>query len=41
MDAAGKEARERMKAELAWKLGFLGFAENHMISAKEARGSPD
>jgi len=37
-DAAGKEARERMKAELAWKLGFLGFAENHMISAKEGKG---
>jgi len=37
-DAADKEARERMKSELAWKLGFLGFAENHMISAKESKG---
>src|SRR5260370_27011036 len=27
-DAAGKEARARVKNELAWKLGFLGFAES-------------
>ncbi len=37
-DAADKEARDRMKSELAWKLGFLGFAETHTISAKEGRG---
>jgi GTP-binding protein len=37
-DAADKAARERMKAELAWKLGFLGFAETHFISAKEGKG---
>jgi GTPase len=37
-DAADKEARERMKAELAWKLGFLTFAESHTISAKEGKG---
>jgi GTP-binding protein len=37
-DAADKEARERMKMELAWKLGFLGFAETHYISAKEGKG---
>jgi GTP-binding protein len=37
-DAAGKEARERIKAELAWKIGFLGFAEAHFISAKEGKG---
>jgi GTPase len=37
-DAADKAARERMKAELAWKLGFLGFAETHYISAKEGKG---
>jgi GTP-binding protein len=37
-DAADREARERMKAELAWKLGFLGFAETHFISAKEGKG---
>jgi GTP-binding protein len=27
-----------MKAELAWKFGFLGFAETHYISAKEGKG---
>src|SRR5437868_1285928 len=37
-DAANKEARSRVKAELQWKLGFLGFAEAHFISAKEAKG---
>jgi GTP-binding protein len=37
-DAAGKEQRERMKAELAWKLGFLGFAQAHFISAKNGKG---
>jgi GTP-binding protein len=39
-DAAPKEARERMKAEVAWKLGFLGFAETHTISAKQGKGLP-
>jgi GTPase len=37
-DAADKEARDRIKAELAWKLGFLGFAETHQISAKQGTG---
>ena len=37
-DAAGKEARARMKSELAWKLGFLGFAEIHTVSAKQGKG---
>jgi len=37
-DAADKEARERIQSELAWKLGFLGFAESHRISAKEGTG---
>jgi len=37
-DAADKEARARMKAELAWKLGFLNFAETHFVSAKEGKG---
>ena len=37
-DAADKEKRERMKAELQWKLGFLGFAEVHWISAREGKG---
>jgi GTPase len=37
-DAADKEARARVKSELAWKLGFLSFAEAHTISAKGAKG---
>ena len=37
-DAADKAARERMKMELAWKLGFLNFAETHFVSAKEGKG---
>ena len=36
-DAAPKEARERVKRDLAWKLGFLAFADAHFISAKEGR----
>jgi GTPase len=37
-DAAAKEVRERVKAELQWKLGFLNFAEAHFISAKGGKG---
>jgi GTPase len=37
-DAATKDARETIKRELAWKLGFLGFAESHFISAREGKG---
>jgi GTPase len=37
-DAATKEQRDRMKAELQWKLGFLNYAEVHTISAKEGKG---
>ncbi|MFN2645522.1 MAG: ribosome biogenesis GTPase Der [Burkholderiales bacterium] len=37
-DAASKEARARVKNELQWKLGFLGFAEAHYISAKDGKG---
>ena len=37
-DAAGKEARAQMKQELAWKLGFLNFADVHFVSAKEGKG---
>jgi GTP-binding protein len=37
-DAAGKDARARVKAELQWKLGFMGFAEQHTISAKQGKG---
>jgi GTP-binding protein len=39
-DAADKEARERIKAEVSWKLGFLDFAESHQISAKQGKGLP-
>src|SRR5262249_55846293 len=39
-DAATKEQRERMKAEVQWKLGFLSFAELHTISAREGKGLP-
>jgi GTP-binding protein len=40
-DAADKDKRERIKADLQWKVGFLGFAESHMISAKEGKGLAD
>ncbi len=40
-DAAGREARQRVKHELAWKLGFLGFAETHFLSAKGGKGLGD
>jgi GTP-binding protein len=40
-DAAGSEARERVKAELGYKLAFLRFAEALFISAKTARGVED
>jgi GTP-binding protein len=37
-DAASKEGRARVKSELQWKLGFLGFADAHMISAQQGKG---
>ena len=37
-DAADKATRERIKADLKWKVGFLDFAEQHMISAKHGKG---
>ena len=37
-DTADEDARSRMKSELQWKLGFLGFADAHQISAKEGKG---
>ena len=37
-DAADKSARERVKGELVWKLGFLGFAQHLFISAKSGKG---
>jgi len=37
-DAADNDARERVKAELVWKIGFLRFAAVHFISAKDGKG---
>ncbi len=37
-DAASGEQRETVKREFERKLGFLGFAEQHTISAREGRG---
>jgi GTP-binding protein len=37
-DAAGEDARARVKNELQWKLGFLAFADTHFISAKAGKG---
>jgi GTP-binding protein len=37
-DAADGEARQRAKADVAWKLVFLNFAESHQISAKQGKG---
>jgi len=40
-DAADQAARERTKHDLSWKLGFLGFADTHFISAKSGKGMGD
>ncbi|MCC6210000.1 MAG: ribosome biogenesis GTPase Der [Burkholderiales bacterium] len=37
-DAADRAARERARRELAWKLGFLGFADTLYLSAKSGKG---
>lgn len=37
-DAADKDARERIKQELAWKFVFLRFADTHHLSAKSGKG---
>ncbi|HKI64078.1 MAG TPA: ribosome biogenesis GTPase Der [Burkholderiales bacterium] len=37
-DAADKEARERVKQELARRVGFLAFAETHFVSARNGKG---
>jgi len=37
-EAADQPMRERIKDELRWKLGFLGFAETLFISAKSGKG---
>jgi GTP-binding protein len=40
-DAADKGARDRVKAELRYKAGFLSFAETLFISAKSGKGVND
>ena len=40
-DAVEGDARERVKADLEWKLGFLGFANTHFISARAGKGLAD
>ena len=40
-DAADKDARDRVKAELGYKAGFLSFAETLFISAKSGKGVND
>ena len=40
-DAADKSARERIKAELGWKTGFLSFADTLFISARSGKGVND
>ena len=40
-DAADKYARDRVKAELGYKAGFLSFAETLFISAKSGKGVND
>jgi len=40
-DAADKGARDRVKAELGYKAGFLSFAETLFISAKSGKGVND
>jgi GTP-binding protein len=37
-EAADKPLRERLKDELRWQLGFLGFADTLFISAKSGKG---
>jgi GTP-binding protein len=37
-EAADKSMRDRVKDELRWQLGFLGFADTLFISAKSGKG---
>jgi GTP-binding protein len=37
-EAADREMRERIRRELDWKLGFLGFADTLYLSAKSGKG---
>ena len=40
-DAANAEQRDRIKAELGWKVGFLGFAKTLYVSARDKKGLGD
>ncbi len=40
-DAANAEQRDRIKAELGWKVGFLGFAKTLYVSARNKKGLGD
>ena len=40
-DAADRDQREKLKTELGWKVGFLGFAKTLYISAKDKKGLGD
>ncbi len=40
-DAASMEQRDKLKSELSWKVGFLGFAKTLYISAKNKKGLGD
>jgi GTP-binding protein len=40
-DAADSEQRDKIKSELSWKVGFLGFAKTLYISAKAKKGLGD
>ena len=39
-DAVPLDAREQVKRDIDRKLGFLAFAQQHFMSAREARGMP-
>jgi GTP-binding protein len=40
-DAADHDQRDKLKAELGWKVGFLSFAKTLYISAKDKKGLGD
>jgi GTP-binding protein len=40
-DAANAEQRDKIKSELSWKVGFLGFAKILYVSAKNKKGLGD
>jgi len=40
-DAADTEARDKIKAEIAWKIGFMDFAKILYVSARDKKGLAD